>query len=89
MPKTLHRLNFRVEVVPDIVQDTHKMTQCNPSVIENKIIQAEEYIISEQIKRWIEKFGICDDIIKEAKKRKDELEKNISNYDREIGRAHV
>ena len=84
MPKTLHRLNFRVEVVPDIVQDTHKMTQCNPSVIENKIIQAEEYIISEQIKRWIEKFGICDDIIKEAKKRKDELEKNISNYDRAV-----
>lgn len=69
LPKTLHRLNFRVEVVPDIVQDTHKMTQCNPSVIENKIIQAEEYIISEQIKRWIEKFGICDDIIKEAKKK--------------------
>jgi len=84
LPKTLHRLNFRVEVVPDIVQDTHKMTQCNPSVIENKIIQAEEYIISEQIKRWIEKFGICDDIIKEAKKRKDELEKNISNYDRAV-----
>ena len=50
-----------------------------------KILKCEnDYIISDDINRWIEKFGICDDILKEAKDRKEELNSIISNYDKAV-----
>lgn len=42
------------------------------------------YIVSNEILGWVEKFGICDDILKEAQKRKDELNKALSEIDREF-----
>ena len=60
LPKTLRRLNFKIEPISDI----------KPKVknIEKKILKCEnDYIISDDINRWIEKFGICDDILKEAR----------------------
>lgn len=77
LPKTLQRLNFKIEAIPDIGQD--KLNS-----FESKVIESENYIISDQITQWIEKFGICDDILKEAQKRKDELNRIISNYDRAV-----
>ncbi len=77
LPKTLRRLNFKIEPISDI----------KPKVknIEKKILKCEnDYIISDDINRWIEKFGICDDILKEAKDRKEELNSIISNYDKAV-----
>lgn len=71
LPKTLRRLNFKVEPVPE-------------RNIEKKVIKSENYLISDQIKQWVEKFGICDDILKEAQKRKDELNKSLSEIDKEF-----
>lgn len=78
LPKTLRKLKFKVEAIPDIGQGKLNIST------ENKILQTDNYIVSDQIKQWIEKFGICDDILKEAKRRKDELNKIISNYDRAV-----
>lgn len=78
LPKTLKRLNFKVEAIMDIGQG-----KLNTSA-DIKIIKADNYIIPDQIKQWMEKFGICDDILKEAQKRKDELNKIISNCDRAV-----
>lgn len=78
LPKTLRRLSFRVIAVPDIVQDKPNIES------KNQVIQAENYIVSDQITQWIEKFGICDDILKEAQKRKDELNNIISNCDKAV-----
>lgn len=80
LPKTLKRLNFKVEAIPDIVVKKEGLDK----KVENKTIQSENYIIPDEIKKWVEKFGICDDILKEAKKRKDELYKALSNVDREL-----
>lgn len=78
LPKTLQRLKFKIEFISsDVIYD-------NKNIMENKTIQSENYIVSDQIKQWIEKFGICDDILKEAHKRKEELNKTISNFDRAI-----
>lgn len=77
LSKTLRRLNFKVEPIPESIQ-TGKTDN------ENKVIQSEKYVVSDQITQWIEKFGICDDILKEAQIRKDELNKIISNYDRAV-----
>lgn len=78
LPKTLRKLRFNVEAVPDVIESKPNIDS------ENKILQTENYIVSDQIKEWMDKFGICDDILKEAKKRKDELNKIISNYDRAV-----
>jgi len=78
LPKTLKRLNFKVEIVPDVIDGELNTT------FDKKVIETKNYKISDQIEGWIEKFGICDDILKEAQKRKEELNKIISNYDKAI-----
>ena len=67
LPKTLKRLNFKVEPILDVGQN-----KLNPYE-DRKTIKNENYIIPDQITQWIEKFGICDDILKEAQKRKEEM----------------
>lgn len=76
LPKTLKRLNFKVETIPDIVSKEIKP--------EKRVIKTENYIVSDEIKQWIEKFGICDDILKEAQYRRDELYKLLSDVDKEF-----
>lgn len=76
LPKTLRRLNFKVKAIPDILPKTAEM--------ETKVINTENYIVPDSVSQWIEKFGICDDILKEAQKRKDELYKALSNIDKEF-----
>lgn len=74
LPKTLKRLKFRVEAVPGTVQD--KSGQ--------KSILYKEYIPTENITRWVEKFGTCNDILKDAEKRKEELNTELSRLDKEL-----
>lgn len=79
LPKTLRRLNFKVEAIPDM-----KPKEILNGNTQKKVIEGGDYIVSDQIKQWIEKFGICDDILKEAQKRKDELNKALSEIDKEF-----
>lgn len=80
LPKTLKKLNFKVEAVPEITVSKNVSKENE----EKKVIQQKDYIPSENVTRWIEKFGICDDILTEAKERKDELCNMLSNCDKEI-----
>lgn len=80
LPKTLRRLNFKVEPMPDFFQ---KSLDAEKNV-EQKVIETENYIIPDSIVQWIDKFGICDDILKEAQKRKDELNKELSSIDKQF-----
>lgn len=79
LPKTLRRLNFKVDPIPDIAPKEEKKKDSEKKVIEN-----DNYIVSNEILGWVEKFGICDDILKEAQKRKDELNKALSEIDKEF-----
>ncbi len=76
LPKNLKRLNFRVEAVPDIIQ--------KKKVIEEKDVKREEYIPSENITRWIEKFGKCGDILGEAEEREKHLINDLKDNDKEL-----
>lgn len=76
LPKTLRRLNFKVVAISDVFQkSTNK---------EREVIETENYIVSDEISQWIKKFGICDDILNEAQKRKDELNKSLSEVDKDF-----
>ena len=78
LPKTLQRLNFKIENVPDIMIKSKEISD------NKKTIQNRNYTVSDNILQWVEKFGICDDILKEAQKRKNELKQELSNADKEF-----
>lgn len=77
LPKTLKRMNFSVQAIPDIpVKEAVKA--------EKKTIQKENYILAEDITRWVDKFGTCADILNEAKNREKELILALENVDKEF-----
>lgn len=75
LPKTLSRLNFEVEPVSDLILEKDKKSEKN-------VIINNNYVIPDTIEQWIEKFGICDDILKEAQKRREELNRELSEVDK-------
>lgn len=77
LPKTLKRLNFIVLPISEISIGKDMTTK-------KKTIQSTNYVIPETIQNWVEKFGICDDILKEAIQRKEELYKLLSDVDKEF-----
>lgn len=74
LPKSLKRLHFKVEPIPDIAQRG----------IDDKNEKREEYIPAESITRWVEKFGACGDILNEAEEREKELLKALKDSDKEL-----
>lgn len=74
LPKTLKRLNFRVEAVSDI-----KSKSENKRKLENT-----EYEVPENVTKWIEKFGTCADILNEAKNREKDLIGDLTKSDKEL-----
>ncbi len=77
LPKTLRRLNFQVVPISDLALKEDSKT-------EKIVIKNDNYVVPDTILQWVEKFGICDDILKEAQYRKDELYKLLSDVDKEF-----
>ena len=75
LPKSLKRFNFYIDAIPDITTKPQ---------MEEIVIKKENYILSGEIKRWIKRLGACDEIIKEAKNRREELLTLLSNVDKEL-----
>ena len=81
LPKTMKRFHFRVVATSEITIDS--VEECKSVEVQPKVLQ-KEYVPSENITRWIEKFGMCEDILTEAKERKEELLKELSNVNKEF-----
>ena len=71
LPKTLKNLNFRIECIPDIKMETPVQKIVKEE--SKKIIENTDYQPSGNITQWVEKFGACSDIFKEARERYVEL----------------
>ena len=71
LPKTLKKMNFRVEAIPDIP----------PKVDEQNVITTNTYVPSENVTRWIDELGRCEDILSEASNRYEELNGELSDVD--------
>ena len=70
LPKTIKKLNFFVEALPDIpIKDISANEEINT------------YEPSENVTRWINLLGQCEDILNEASQRDDELNGELSNVD--------
>ena len=74
LPKTLKKMNFKVEGIPDIP----------PKVEEERVITTNTYVPSENVSQWLDKFGQCADILSEADQRMDALSKGLSDADKEF-----
>ena len=91
LKKTLQRLNFSVEPVPDTLQavsDTEQTSDIphNEEVenIKKNVIEGSDYELSENISIWIEKFGTCSDILNEAKQKREILVDELNKSEDEL-----
>lgn len=75
LPKTMKKFNFSVKKV----QSGDRLTGANPTTISNI-----DYVPCENITRWVNKFGACSDILKEAEDRETELLNQLHVSDDEI-----
>ena len=71
LPKTLKKMNFRVEAMPEIP----------PKVEEQKVVTTNTYVPSENVTRWINELGRCEDILSKAGNRYEELNGELSDVD--------
>ena len=70
LPKTIKKLNFFVEALPGIsIKDISANEEINT------------YEPSENVTRWINLLGQCEDVLNEASQRDDELNGELSNVD--------
>lgn len=71
LPKTLKKMNFKVEAVPEI----------QPKIEEQNTIAINTYEPSDNVTRWINELGRCEDILSEASNRYEELNGELSDVD--------
>ena len=76
LPKGLRRMNFKVEAIPEI--------KPKEDVKDIKVLENQTYTVTEDISRWVDKFGTCSDILEEAKQRENELISALDNVDKEF-----
>lgn len=77
LPRTLKKFHFHISYISEKINNTD-----NQSIVIHK--EFLDNTDNEHITRWVDKFGICQDIIDEAKNRLEELGKLLSNVDKEI-----
>lgn len=63
LPKTLKRLNFKVVAIPDITPQINKEVV---NIVKKSVIENSSYEVAENVTRWIDQFGSCYDVIKNA-----------------------
>ena len=71
LPKQLKKFKFFVEAVPEI----------KPKIEEQNTITTNTYEPSENVTRWINELGCCEDILNEANNRYEELNGELSDVD--------
>ena len=71
LPKQLKKFNFFVEAVPEI----------QPKIDKQNVITTNTYEPSDNVTRWINELGRCEDILSEASNRYDELNGELSDVD--------
>lgn len=71
LPKQLKKFKFFVEAVPEI----------HPKIQEQQLITTNTYNPSENVTRWINELGRCEDILSKANNRYEELNGELSDVD--------
>lgn len=81
LKKSMKRLNFKVEPVLEITPQKNKELI---NVFKRKVIESSDYEISENVTRWIDRFGSCYDALKDAEQTLKFLVVELENCDKEL-----
>lgn len=81
LKKSLKKLNFKVEPLPEITPQVNKEVI---SVFKRKIIESSNYDVSENVTRWIDRFGSCYDVLKDAEQTLMNLVVELETSDNEL-----
>lgn len=82
LPKSMRRLHFKLECIPDIKMETPVERIVNAT--KTSIKGNDGYEVAESVKSWVDKFGECERILSDAAKRYKELEIELKRADEEL-----
>lgn len=80
LPRTMKRFHFKV--IPLQEEIVHK--EENSEDAREEIIISTYYTVPDSVTKWVERVKNCNDLAKDAAKRKDELLQALSNVDKEL-----
>ncbi|MCM1235444.1 MAG: hypothetical protein NC489_35540, partial [Ruminococcus flavefaciens] len=81
LPKKLRQFNFRIEAIPDVIPQINKEVI---NAIKKNVIENNDFVVSENVSRWIERFGNCYDVLKDAEQILKTLVAELESYDKEL-----
>lgn len=81
LKKSLKKLNFKVEPILEIAPQKNKEII---NIFKRKVIESSDYKVSENVTRWIERFGSCYDALKDAERTLITLVIELENCDKEL-----
>lgn len=81
LKKSLKKLNFKVEPIPDITPQINKEVV---SMIKKNVIENSNYEVAENVTRWIDRFGNCYDVLKDAEQILKTLVRELEGCDKEL-----
>lgn len=81
LKKSLKKLNFKVEPLPEITPQSNKELV---NIIKRKVIESSHYEISQNVTRWIDRFGSCYDALKDAEQVLKNLVVELEACDNEL-----
>lgn len=82
LPKTMKKFHFRVEAVPDdIIPKVNEEVKVD---VKKEVIISTYYEVSDLVTQWVERVRSCNDLAKDAAKRKEELIQALSNADKDL-----
>lgn len=74
LPKTLKKFHFKIQAIPEDIEQEEKREK----------LVSTYYTIPDQVKQWVERVKNCNDLARDANKRKEELIDALSNVDKEL-----
>lgn len=82
LPRTLKKFHFRLEPIlePIFSRDNEEIIKS----IKQNVIETIDYEVSENIFKWIDKFGSCSDVFEEAQNRVKVLIMELEKSDKEL-----
>ena len=81
IPKTMKKFNFSLCVASENIPCIEKKVK---EESKNEVIVGEFYTVSDSVTRWVDRVRTCNDLARDAAKRKEELIKALSNADKDL-----
>lgn len=78
LPKTMKKFHFKVQPIPDEI--VHR----NEERKKDEIIISTYYTVPDSVTQWVDRVKNCNDLAKDAAKRKEELVQALSNADKDL-----